>query len=329
MKYFYNLKYHIDKYSYQKVGDILLYSNNAKALRRKNGDNAGPLSMIDSYDKNSEYKRIIKEYEKTFRNNHNSFSLLFDNSNSGSKIKTRNLRLSAMLKRESSSRKMFYKTKNYFNKFNLENQKITDKKEQLYKSLLFKKFPWLEDEIYNLDKTYKERDLIRNNMNTTKKKIICISKDKNTMNFTKNINLKIRIMKNLENKKNLKKKVLKNIHMRLGENEYKEIQKMVENREYNVEIDKDEDPFLSIKNDYKSNFKRLKRETGFYPYNYLEEHKKIEPDAFKFIVNNFNSKFSLFGNGSITNVRYKPKFKKVNISKNDKQNHQFINRFKI
>ena len=160
MKYFYNLKYHIDKYSYQKVGDILLYSNNAKALRRKNGDNAGPLSMIDSFDKNSEYKRIIKEYEKTFRNNHNSFSLLFDNSNSGSKIKTRNLRLSAMLKRESSSRKMFYKTKKYFNKFNLENQKITDKKEQLYKSLLFKKFPWLEDEIFNLDKTYKERDLI-------------------------------------------------------------------------------------------------------------------------------------------------------------------------
>ena len=64
---------------------------------------------------------------------------------------------------------------------------ITDKKEQLYKSLLFKKFPWLGDEIYNLDKTYKERDLIRNNMNMTKKKIICISKDKNTMNFTKNI----------------------------------------------------------------------------------------------------------------------------------------------
>lgn len=47
--------------------------------------------------------------------------------------------------------------------------------------------------------------------------------------------------------------------------------------------------------DYKEVLKKLTNEYKFYPANYLEEHKNLEPTKYKFIFDNFNNKFSLFG----------------------------------
>ena len=329
MQYFYHLQYHTDKYKFKSVRDLLLNPKDVK--KRKSKQNFGEvLSMVNSFEKSFHFVTIFKEYEKALKKNKSEVSSFLSNSKNKSDYKniSRNIKLNQLNKSRFIYRKGFYTSKKRLNKSASEKIKINNDKEKMSKSLLFEKFPSLEDEMYNLDRKYKNHDIIKHNINSVDKKIIKISKDINKIDFRKNINLRMKILKNNEKNKLLKNKILKKIYIRLGDKEYNNIKNMMEQREYNIEVKNDKDPFKKNQNEYKKNLKKLTKEYGFYPYNYLEEHKNIDPETFKFMVDNFNTKFSLFGNEKIVNDGYKTNNKKIVISKNEKPIHEFIKRIK-
>ena len=51
MKHFFNLKYHLDKLNYKKVGDILFHSNSKKSFNKNNEDKTEKSSMLNSFDR--------------------------------------------------------------------------------------------------------------------------------------------------------------------------------------------------------------------------------------------------------------------------------------
>ena len=330
MQYFYHLQYHTDKYKFKNVRDLLLNTRNIVKKKKSKQNFGGVLSMYNSFEKSFHFVTIFKAYEKVLKKNKSEVSRYLSDSNNKSDYKniSRNIRLSQMKKSRFIYINGFYTSKKRLNKSTSDNIKLNNEKEKMSKSLLFKKFPSLEDEIFNLDRKYKHSDIIKHNINSVDKKIIKIPKDINNIDFRKNINLRMKILKNNEQNKILKKNILKKIYIRLGDKVYNKIKNMMEQREFNVEVKNNKDPFKRNQNEYKKNMKKLQKKYGFYPYNYLEEHKNIDPDTFKFMVDNFNTKFSLFGKEKIVNDGYKNNHKKIFFSKNEKPIERFLKRIK-
>ena len=95
-----------------------------------------------------------------------------------------------------------------------------------------------------------------------------------------------------------------------------------DDEEENIE----KDPFKEIKSkfEYGKIIEKLKEKYKFYPYSYLEEHKNIDKDKFKFMIDNFNTKFSLFGKNNIFNNESKKYSKKINFHGNNKPSLKII-----
>lgn len=315
MKHFYNHKYYNEKYNFHKVGDLLL---NSKAFETNKSKKEKSI-IINSrngniLNKSTKYKSI-------------SFSDIYDNS----KIKadflslSRNTKLNK-IKKEIPFSKSLLSFQKGFNRYSHEDQKIFNENEKKAKTLLLKRFSLLEDDLYNLSQIYKKREINQRKIKGNNEKIISLPENNEEINFRKNINKKIKILKNIEKEKKLKKSLMEKAYYRLGEKEYQNIREIILNRDYDLDLKIKKDPFKKEENFYKKNLKRLIREYGFYPYNYLEEHKSIDPDAFKFIVNNFNSKFSLFGNAEIPMNKSKSVNKKINFPQTNKYSFNYIKR---
>ena len=326
MKHFFNLKYHFDKYNYKKVADLLLYSKRGNSSNIKNEDNEEILSNINSSERKNPNKTMLQDYQGTKKNKQISFSHIFSCSNiKGGFMKTsRNNKLNK-IKKEIPFLNNFTFSKKALNKLSYQDNKVNNDYKKA-KSLLYEKFQLLEDDRYNLEQIYNKREMRQKKIEFTNKKIINLPKDLEELNFRKNIDMKIKMLKNIEKKKNLKKNMIKKIYYKLGEKEYENIKNIIKNRECNLNIKFEKDPFKQIENEYNNNFKRLKKEYSFYPYNYLEEHKSIDPEAFRFMVNNFNTKFSLFGNAQTLNNRYKTFYKKSDYSQKNKPSQNYIKR---
>ena len=329
MKHFFNLKYHLDKLNYKKVGDILFHSNSKKSFNKNNEDKTEKSSMLNSFDRKFLNKSLFKENDNSNKKNNFSFSGIFSKSNIRGNYTSlsRNYRINK-IKNELPMSKRFFSPKKSFSKSSYEDIKLINYYEKRSKSLLFENFPILSDDMYNLDEMYKKRELMQKKIDFSNKKIISIPQNKDKISFRKDIDMKIKILKIIEKKKELKKKLIKKVYYKLGDKEYQNIKQLIEDRDYNINIKVEKDPFHKVQNVYKKYYKRLKKENNFYPYNYLEEHKNIDPEAFKFMVNNFNSNFSLFGNDNIDKNRSKTFYKKKEISKTSKPSQIYIKRIK-
>jgi len=329
MRHFFNLKYHLDKLNYKKVGDILFHSTRSKSLRKNKEDKTERPSMFNSFDGKFQSKSLLKVPENDNKKNNFSFSEIF----SKSKIRgdftslSRNNRINK-IKKELPLQKRFFSTKKSFSKSSYEDINIINDFEKKSKSLLFEKFPILSDDMYNLDQMYKKRELMKKKIELSNKNIISIPLNKDELNFRKNIDMKIKILKIIEKKKELKKRLIKKVYYKLGDKEFQNIKQLIKERDFNINIKIEKDPFHKVQNEYKKYYKKLKKEYNFYPYNYLEEHKDIDPEAFKFMVNNFNSNFSLFGKDNFDNKGYKTFYKKKEISKTNKPSQIYIKRIK-
>ena len=318
------------KNKYKYLGDLLLSTRNNSKMKKRNESFGEMLLMINSFEKSFQYKTIFKACEKSLNKNQSEASSFLSNfKNKGdNKNISRNFKLSQIAKSRFIYDKGFYTSKKRLNKSSYEKKKLNNDREKMSKSLLFKKFPSLEDELYNLGRKYKNNSMDKYNYNSEDKKIIYIPKESNKIDFRKNINLRMKILKNDEKKNIMKKNVLKKIYNILGEKEYNNIKHIMEERQFDEEVINDKNPFKIRKNKYKNIFNQLQKEYGFYPYNYLEEHKDIDSNAFKFMVDNFNSKFSLFGNDKIINDGYRTNYKKKLIFKIEKPSYAFIKRIK-
>ena len=329
MQHFSHLNYHSEKYYYRRVGDLLLHSIKRNSLIDKNTDLTGKLSTMNSFDKKYKNKSYLKEFEKSKKGNNNTMLGIFN----ASKVKgslnnlSRNNKFCRIKKKIPFLQNLYSLRKNRIISSYKDRKVNNDISFKKSKSLLYEKFPSLQDDIYNLDEIYKKRELIRKKIDFSKKNIINITKDSDINSFRKNIKLKIKILKSLEKQKKFQKNLMKKIYYKLGDKEYNNVKKIIENRPYNINIKKEEDPFKY--NEYQKNFKRLQKEYSFYPYNYLEEHKNLEPEAFKFMVNNFNSAFSLFGTNYISKSN-KTIFKTRNskINQKNKPSQIYIERIK-
>ena len=330
MKHFHNLKYHLEKFDPKKVGHILLHSKSFKTINKINEDKSYKLSKLNSFDGKIKNRTLFKEYENLNKKNNFSFSDILNKSKNKSDLMnlSRNYNKNKNEKEFPFTKKSYYTNKR-FNKSSCNDNKLSiiiDEKKS--KSLLFEKFPSLSEDMYNLKRLYKNRDIFRKKMDFTNKMIIKIPENNSEFSFRKNIDMKIKILKIIEKTNILKKKLKKKVFYELGEKEYNNIKKVIENRDYNLDIKTENDPFKKLQNEYKKNFKRLKKEFNFYPYNYLEEHKNIDTKAFEFMVNNFNSNFSLFGSDKMPTTKNKTFYKKKEISKINKPSIIYINRIK-
>ena len=316
-KDYFNQKVHEDKLNYEKVGKILLKEEYGKTGPDIEEKKYQLLSVMENFEKKFEYKSILKAFE-TSMNKKNKLILTgyesrYKHNISVEPNKLLLTKIKSIRKRRSSSsiklisQNLNLKNKNKINKTKKFGKNLSYNIFPLYKEKTFFKknnyFPFIIKSPKNDDKKNKIKD----------KKVICFPLNCDKVDFTNSINLRMDIIK----KKEKEKKMKKNLSNRnFGENYSIKKNNSEKNEENNEEIEND--PFKEIKNhfEYGKIMKKLKEKYQFYPYTYLEEHKNIDPDKFKFMIDNFNSKFSLFGKNKILKEKTRKYYKKLNFNSN-------------
>ena len=183
MQHFSHLNYHSEKYYYRRVGDLLLHSIKRNSLIDKNTDLTGKLSTMNSFDKKYKNKSYLKELEKSKKGNNNTMLGIFNaskvkgslnnlsrNDNKLCRIKKKvkgslnNLsrnNICRIKKKIPFSQNLYSLRKNRIISSYKDRKVNNDISIKKSKSLLYEKFPSLQDDIYNLDEIYKKRELIR------------------------------------------------------------------------------------------------------------------------------------------------------------------------
>ena len=293
------LKKHEEKLNYVKVGKMLLKDEYNKTNQKLKGKPLTFSSEMKSFDKKFEYSSIIKAFEENF---HIKKKRNMSGINNKSVFKTNKLLLTRVKPTKSSYKRNVSAI--------ISNSKIRNNNNKTGKTLSQDSFlsffyrTFQKKEFPSLINSLKNKDIKKDN-----RKLILLPYNKEQVNFSRSINLRMKYLKNNEKLNKLKRylsitayKEISNTNKEIND-ERKFFDSQDNKEEDNIEID----PFQDMKNnnfEYGKIMKNLKQQYNFYPYNYLEDHKYIEPHKFKFMVDNFNSKFSLFG-------------KNINISEDD------------
>ena len=311
MKDLFNQKRHDDRLNCAKVGKVLLKDEYGKTGPEIIEKEYQLLSVMETFERKFEYKSILKAFETTLNQKNHLILSGFDSNRQHniSDVPTKLLLTKIPKQRSASALKVYSNNLN-----DIKNNKKINITKKMRKTLSYDNFPIFNGKTYYEKKNIfpflfhsnKNKDCRTKNKN---QKVIRFPSNNDNINFTNSINLRMDILKKNEKENRIKKYLfLKN----LDNNGKKEIINNNDNDSYinnddDEEIDKD--PFKEIRNkfDYSKIMENLKEKYKFYPFSYLEEHKNIEPNKFRFMIDNFNSKFSLFGknNNILSNINKK------------------------
>ena len=323
LKDYFNQKLSDEKLNYEKVGKILLKEEYGKSNPIIMDRQFKLLSVMENFEKNVQIASILKSYRNSVKK-HNK--LILSDSKPNHK-KTFELPNYLILK------KIPYKLKPNLGSSNslkinpggeIKNNNNNIQK-KLIKSLSQEVLPILNESLFLKDKSFTSSlvnsDRKIKTQRQEKKLFFPLNIKQTQSNFTKSINFTMKMIKESEEKKYNKYKY---IHKE-PDNEFLKYEKNKKSKYIYDDIDKEEnedaetDPFRDTKNclDYNKIMRSLKKKYKFYPYEYLEEHKNIEPNMFKFIVNNYYTKFSLFGKyNNILDANSRRYYKKINLRSN-------------
>ena len=323
-------KIHEERLNGAKVGKVLLKDEYGKTGPEIIEKQYQLLSLMETFERRFEYRSIVKAFETTMYQK-NRFILSGIESNRKNNILDEPKLLLTKIKYKPFQKERSVSALKLYNKnANKHNNKIKlNRSKKIIKTLSYDNFPIFKRKSFNQNKNIfpflfhspinKELKTKKNSTNKVQK-VICFPSNCNNANFTNSINLRMEILKKNEKDNKMKKYIsLKNLfdnNKELNNNDkYKDNSDFIgEEREI------EKDPFKDIRNkfEYSKMMENLKEQYKFYPYSYLEEHKNIEPKKFKFMIDNFNSKFSLFGNNNILNEQLKKFRKKINFNGNYK-----------
>ena len=346
MRDYFNLKKHEDKLNYAKVGKVLLKDEYGKTGPDIIEKEYQILSVMENFERRFEYKSIVKAFETTMNKKKNNLILSGYNSkrnnnlsNEQNKLLLTKIKYKPQLKfRSSSAIKLL---NNNINDTSIKSKINLNKK--MGKTLSYDNFPAFKNKTYNHNirffpffvNSQKNKDV---KIKTKSKKIICFPSNNDNFNFTNSINLRMNILKKKEKENKMKKylylnelkdKIIKNDIYYNSEkinnkNDKGSFDSYISKNDLEESIEKD--PFKEIKNkfEYGKIMEKLKEKYKFYPYSYLEEHKNIDKNKYKFMIDNFNTKFSLFGKNNILNNESKKYSKKINYHGNNKPSLKII-----
>lgn len=331
MNDYFNQKQHEDKLNYAKVGKILLKDEYGKTGPEVIEREFQILSVMANFERRFEYKSIVKAFETTMNKKKNRLILSgFDLKRKSNISYEQNKLLLTKLSSKPQSKCRSTSEINILNN-NIKdignNNKISiNTSKMMGKTLSYDSFPLFKGKLYSKNKnsfpflihSQKNKDI---KMKTKNKKVICFPINNDNPNFTDSINLRMEILKKNEKQnktkkylylKELRDKIKKKIINYDSDKNFKNEKESFESRDDEEEV-KEKDPFKDIKSkfEYRKIMETLKEKYKFYPYNYLEEHKNIDPHKFKFMIDNFNTKFSLFGKNKILNNESKKYCKKI------------------
>ena len=300
IKGYFNYKWHEERFNKEKIGKILLKDEYGKGRPEIKEKEYQILSVMETFQRKFEYKTILKAFDNLMNKKHR-LALQDSESHVKNGLHFDKRKFTPIRKNRSHSAAKL---------FNVNYSKIKSNKKQksFSKTLSYESFPWIKKNILPITEKIKKID----------RKIISVPPNFNNVNFTQSINLRMDLLKKCEKEYLLKKnasyltlnptnksnynKIIhkgrnKNYYNRKEEEDEFEINNESKNNEIENNIYCEKDPFKEIKNsfEYGKVMKKLRETYLFYPYSYLEEHKNIDPDKFKFMIDNFNSKFSLFG----------------------------------
>ena len=324
-------KIHEERLNGAKVGKVLLKDEYGKFGPEIIEKQFQLLSLMETFERRFEYKSIVKAFETTM-NQKNRFILSgFESKRKNNildepKILLTKLKYKPIKKQRSVSALKLYSK----NAHKINNKIRLNTSKKMIKTLSYDNFPIFNGKpIYQnknifpfLFHSQKNKDLKlgKNNINRGQK-VINFPSNCNNANFTDSINLRMEILKKKEKVNKMKKYLsLKQLFDNNKEknNNNKNIDKVGFSEDEEIEVEKDPFKEIRTKFEYSKMMENLKEQYKFYPYSYLEEHKNIEPKKFKFMIDNFNSKFSLFGNNNILNDQFKKFRKKINFNANYK-----------
>ena len=299
------IKVNENKVNCDKVGKVLLKDEYGKTGPEIIEKQYALLSVMETFERRFQYKSIVKAYEISKNNKKHKLILSQLESKRNNKISFEpNKLLLTKIKytpisnnRNNSAIKLFNKINFYDiqnkNKNNINYTTKLGKTLSQDNLFIFKDKTFQKNFIPFIINSHKNKD-IKNK--TKNKRIIRFPSNNKQVNFTNSINLRMDFLKKNEKENKLKKYFsLKDYNDKYSTNNKEG--KSLNSKDSPEEEDIEKDPFKEIKNnfEYGKIIEQLKDKYKFYPYSYLEEHKDIEPNKFKFMVNNFNTKFSLFG----------------------------------
>lgn len=331
LKDYFNQKLCDEKLNYEKVGKILLKEEYGKSSPSILDRQFGLLSVMENFEKKFQFNAILKTYRNSVKR-HNKLILSDSKPNPKKKFglpkylifqKTSLFKFKPNL-RNSSALKLY--------SANDEPKNNNTSQKKLIKSLSQEDLPLFNESLFHKDKSYGSflinSDRKIRNQRQDKKLFFPLDIKQSQSNFTKSINFSMKMIKENEEKKYNKYKYSR----KEPDNEFIKFEKNKERKyicgdeDIEENADAEIDPFRDSKNclNYKKIMRSLKKKYKFYPYEYLEEHKNIEPNMFKFIVNNYYTKFSLFGKyNDILDDKSPKYYKKINL-KNKKESENYL-----
>lgn len=316
---------HEERLNYAKVGKVLLKDEYGKSGPEIKEKQFQLLSLMENFERKFEYQSIVKAFE-TAMNRKNRYILSGNQTKRKNNILDEPKLLLTKLRNKPISQKRSISAIKLYNKNSkiINNKSKVNPKKNMINTLLYDNFFNFKDKSFNKNKNifpFQFHTKKKNKKYKKSQKVICFPSNCENANFTNSINLRIEILKKNEKENRMKKYLsLKNLFNNKKEENNKEQDKDKENSSEEEEIEVEKDPFKEIRSkfEYSKIMENLKEKYKFYPYSYLEEHKNIEPKKFKFMIDNFNSKFSLFGKNKILNDEFKKYKKKINFNANIK-----------
>ena len=298
LKDYFNQKLSDEKLNYEKVGKILLKEEYGKSNPTIMDRQFKLLSVMENFEKNFQIASILKAYRNTVKK-HNK--LILSDSKPNHK-KTFQLPNYLILKKSSDKKPNLGSSSSLkINPGGEIKKNNNNPQKKLIKSLSQEVLPILNESLFPKDKSFTSSlvnsDRKIKTQRQEKKLFFPLDIKQSQPNFTKSINFTMKMIKENEEKKYNKYKF---IHKE-PDNEFLKYEKNKKSKYIYSDKEENEDaetdPFRDTKNclDYNKIIRSLKKKYKFYPYEYLEEHKNIEPNMFKFIVKNYYTKFSLFG----------------------------------
>jgi len=332
LKDYFNQKLCDEKLNYEKVGKILLKEEYGKSNPIIMERQFRLLSVMENFEKQFQFNAILK----TYRNSVKKPNKLILNDSKLNQQKTLKLPNYLILKKNPFKLKSNLRSSSTL-KLNSGSDEIKNNNNntqmKLIKSLSQEDLPIFNESLSRKDKSFGSflinSDRKIKTQRQEKKLFFPFDIKQSQSNFTKSINFTMKMLKENEEKKHSKYNKNKYIHKE-PDNEFLKYEKNKKSKyTYDDIIEENEDavtdPFRDTKNrfDYNKIMGSLKKKYKFYPYEYLEEHKNIDPYMFKFIVNNYYTKFSLFGKyNNILEDKSRKYYKKINIkSKKESENY--------
>lgn len=331
LKDYFNQKLCDEKLNYEKVGKILLKEEYGKSNPEFMDRQFSLLSVMENFEKKFQFNAILKTYRNSVKK-HNKLILSDSKSNHKKSFMLPNY---LILKKNSYKFKPNLRSlstlKINSDKDEIKNNIINNQK-KLIKSFSQEDLPKINKNFSSKDKSFgsllinSDRKIITQRQE--KKSFFPLDIKQSQSNFTKSINFTMKMLKENEEKKYNKNKY---IHKE-QDNEFlkyennKKSKYIYDDGDIEENEDAETDPFRDSKNclDYNKIMRSLKKKYKFYPYEYLEEHKNIEPNMFKFIVKNYYTKFSLFGKyNNILDDKSPKNYKKINL-KNKKESENYL-----